>query len=162
MNRKGVTAKATSSEVISLTLENLNGCLALDEIALKGLWSKNQWEKELSDPHKLCLGISESSKIIALGCGYVVLDELHLTVIAVHPKYRRQGLAKKVISNLFIKAIQRNCAKATLEVKSDNSEAIALYKSFGFITAGNRPKYYKNGSDALIQWKSLDLYSKGR
>ena len=66
MNGKGDTPKGESPEVISsLTLENLNDCLALDEITLKGLWSKNQLKKELSDPHKLSLGISESSKIIA-------------------------------------------------------------------------------------------------
>ena len=157
MNRKGVTSTGRSAEVISLSLENLNDCLALDEIALKGLWTKNQWRKELSDSHKLCLGIFEYSKIIALGCGHVVLDEFHLTAVAVHPKYRRRGLATKIISNLFIKAIQANCTKSTLEVQSDNSKAIALYDSIGFITAGSRPKYYKNGADALIQWRSLNL-----
>ena len=118
---------------------------------------KNQWRKELSDSRKLCLGIIEYSKIIALGCGHIVLDELHLTAIAVHPKYRRRGLATKVISDLLKKANQANCTKATLEVRSDNPEAIALYTSFGFITAGRRRKYYKNGADALIQWRSLNL-----
>ena len=162
MNRKAVTSKEKTSEVISLTLENLNDCLALDEIALKGLWSKNQWRNELSEPHKLCLGIFECSKIIALGCAHVVIDELHLTAIAVHPKYRRRGFAKKILSSLFLKAIEANCTRATLEVKSDNLKAIDLYSSFGFTTTGCRSNYYKNGADALIQWKSLNLESKER
>ena len=157
MNRKAVSGKGTYSKVITLNLENLNDCLALDEIALKGLWSQSQWKKELSDSHKLCLGIFDCSKTIALGCGYVVVDELHITAVAVHPKYRRRGLATKIISNLFIKAIQANCTEATLEVKSDNSEAIAFYSRFGFITTGIRAKYYTNGADALIQWRSLNL-----
>ena len=157
MNRKEVTSKEESSKVISLTLENLNDCLALDEIALKGLWSKNQWRNELSESQKLCLGIFESSKLIALGCGHVVLDELHLTAIAVHPKFRRRGLAKKILSSLFLKAIRANCTRATLEVKSDNLKAIGLYSSFGFITTGCRTNYYKDGTDAFIQWRSLNL-----
>ena len=155
MHRKGEISKGTSMEVISLSIENLNECIALDEIALKGLWSKEQWRDELSRPHKICLGIFECINIVALGCGNVVVDELHLTTIAVHPSHRRQGLATKILSKLFIKAIQANCTKATLEVKSDNSSAIALYESLGFATTGCRHNYYKDGGDALIQWKIL-------
>ncbi len=155
MNRKVEMSKSKSLEVISLSIENLNECLTLDQIALKGLWSKNQWKEELSGSHKICLGIFDDLNIIAFGCANVVIDELHLTTIAVHPRYRRLGLASKVLTNMFIKAIQTNCRTATLEVKSDNSAAIALYKNLGFITTGCRRNYYKDGGDALIQWKLL-------
>ena len=76
-----------------------------DQLALKGLWNKNQWEKELSDSQRLCNGIFDTSNLIALGCGWIVGDELHLTAIAVHPKHRRRGLAQTIISSLFIKQI---------------------------------------------------------
>ena len=64
--------------------------------------------------------------------------------------------AQKILSNLFIQAHNKGCSQATLEVKSNDPIALALYKSVGFITKGNRPCYYKNGSDALIQWYSLN------
>ena len=102
MNQQNHKSKRVSWEVISLNLKNVSSCMKLDQIALKGLWSKKQWEKELSDSRKLCLGIIQSSEIIALGCGYVILDELHLTAIAVHPHHRRIGLAQIVLSNLFL------------------------------------------------------------
>jgi len=156
MKRSGLESQNSSLEVISLNLEDLNACLELDKIALKGLWSKNQWEKELSYSKRLCKGIYNHSNLIALGCGWVVVDELHLTAIAVHPKHRRLGLGQKVISSLFLEAIQQGCTRATLEAKSNNIAALALYKSSGFITAGCRRNYYQNGADALIQWRSLN------
>jgi len=157
MNKKDLKAKGTSARVISLSLENLNACMKLDQIALKGLWSKQQWEKELSDSQRLCLGVFDSKNLIAFGCAWIVVDELHLTAIAVHPHHRRIGLAQIVLSSLFLKASNAGCERATLEVKSTNKAALALYKSSGFKTAGYRPNYYKNGSDALIQWRSLKL-----
>ncbi len=154
--------KSTDSflQVISLNPKNLNDCIKLDQIALKGLWSKSQWIKELSDSKRLCLGIVNGSNLIALGCGWIVVDELHITAIAVHPKYRRRGLAKTLLSSLFSKALAKGCTRATLEVKSDEPEALALYKSCGFKTAGCRNNYYKNGADALIQWRSLCIQRK--
>jgi len=157
MKGKDLKSKSSLMEVITLNSQNLNACLELDEIALKGLWSKSQWEKELSDSQRLCLGILDSSKLIALGCGWIVVDELHLTAVAVHPNHRRQGLAQLVLSNVFIQALNRGCTRVTLEVKSDDDAALGLYKSCGFKTAGYRRNYYKIGTDAFIQWRSLNL-----
>ena len=155
MNEKDIKSKESSMKVISLSLGNLNACMKLDEIALKGLWSKQHWEKELKEPGRICLGIVDCSNLIALGSGWMIVDEFHLTTIAVHPMYRRRGLAKKVLSNLFTQAIKLGCTRATLEVKSDNSAALALYGRCGFKTEGYRHNYYKNGTDAVIQWRSL-------
>ena len=157
MKEKDLKSKGKTLEVISLSLEDLNDCLKLDAIALKGLWSKTQWENELSDSQRICLGIFDSSKLIALTCGWIIVDELHLTAVAVHPNYRRRGVAQTILGNLFIKAIRKGCNQATLEVKSNEPAALALYKTCGFTTTGRRSNYYTNGSDALIQWKPLNL-----
>ncbi len=157
MNEKDLKSKSSSLEVIPLTLKDLNACLKLDKIALKGLWSKSLWEKELSDSRRICLGIFDHSNLIAIGCGWIVVDELQLTAIAVHPIHRRRGLAKLILSNLLVQATHKGCKRATLEVKSNNSAALAFYKSFGFIISGSRRNYYKNGANALIQWKPLKL-----
>ena len=134
--------------------------MKLDQLVLKGLWNKQQWEKELSDSQRLCIGIIDNSNLIAFGCGWMIVDELHLTAIAVHPDHRRIGLGQIILSNLFDQAANKGCERATLEVKSDNTAALALYKSCGFKTAGCRSNYYKNGSDAIIQWRSLNPWEK--
>ncbi len=131
-------------------------CLSLDQATLKGLWNEEQWSKELLDPGRICLGIFESKKLIALCCSWLVLDELHLTAIAVHPKHRKKGLARLVLSEMLKKGERQGAKQATLEVEQSNLAALALYKKEGFITAGIRKAYYKNGSDAVIQWKKLN------
>ena len=155
MREKDLKCKRDSWQVSSLSLRDAHSCIKLDQIALKGLWSKKQWEKELSDSKRLCIGVFDSSNLIAFCCSWIVIDELHLTAIAVHPLHRRLGLGKVLLSNLFQKASTQSCKRATLEVESSNRAALALYQSCGFITAGCRHNYYKNGSDALIQWRSL-------
>ena len=138
-----------------LGLCDLDECLKLDQLTLNGLWSKKQWEKELSDADRICLGIFEESMLKAFACGWIVLDELHLTAIAVHPCNRRKGLGKKILLDIFNKAIQTGAKKATLEVSQNNFEAIALYKKFGFLDSGIRKNYYQDGANALIQWTKL-------
>ncbi len=155
MRKKDLNSKKASWKINSLNVKNVHSCIKLDQIALKGLWSKEQWEKELSDSKRLCIGVFESSNLIAFGCGWIVIDEVHLTAIAVHPLHRRLGIGKVLLSSLFQKASAQGCRRATLEVKSSNTAALALYQSCGFITAGCRHNYYQNGSDALIQWKAL-------
>ena len=85
-------------EVIHLGPEQINACMELNQLALNGLWSKQQWIKELIDSRSLCMGVLKSSTLLALACGWLVVDELHLTAIGVHPQHRRQGLARLLLS----------------------------------------------------------------
>ena len=142
-------------EVISLGVKHLDVCIELDNLALNGLWNRDQWKKELEESQRLCLGILDESKLIAIACGWLVVDELQLTAIAVHPEHRRKGLARQVLLMLLLKASGQGKIRATLEVARDNSSALALYKSFGFQTTGCRKSYYRNGSAAIFQWRCL-------
>ena len=142
-------------EVISIGVEYLNDCLSLDKISMNGLWSKGQWEKELSDSKKICFGILKNSKIIALCTGWLIVDELQITSIAVHPKEQRQGLGGKILSSILLEAVASGAKKATLEVKKSNSSAQALYLKLNFKVIGIRKKYYKDGTDAITYSKSL-------
>ena len=162
MNEKNVTSKSSCIEVISLGVKDLNACKELDEDALQGLWSKEQWRKELTGSNRLCIGITNSSKLIGLSCGWLVIDELHLTTVAIHPKHRRKGHARTLLKALFNEAQKRGATRATLEVEIRNLAAISLYKRLGFITAGKRKNYYSNGQDALIQWVKLTPFSPQR
>lgn len=129
--------------------------MKLDQLTLEGIWSKDQWSKELSNSCRLCLGIENDSDLIAFGCGWLVVDELQLTVIAVHPNFRRQGIAKRIVFALFKEAQQKGIKTATLEVNIQNQAAIGLYQACGFRTKGKRIKYYKNEHDALIQSRDI-------
>ena len=138
--------------VITLDPSWLADCLALDRSALQGLWTKEQWRRELEDPRRLCLGWTEAKTLLGVACGWLVADELHITAVAVDPSVRRRGHGKRLLSALLQQARQQGAIHATLEVGSNNLAALALYANGGFQSAGTRFKYYSDGSDALIQW----------
>jgi ribosomal-protein-alanine N-acetyltransferase len=71
--------------------------------------------------------------------------------IAVVPERRREGIATQLMHTLFDQAGEE--ARFTLEVRTSNRGAIAMYERFGFRPAGHRRRYYHdNGEDALIMW----------
>jgi ribosomal-protein-alanine N-acetyltransferase len=133
----------------------LAACLGLDERALNGFWSVQQWRRELEDPRRLCLGLVKNQRLLGVACGWLVVDELHITVVAVDPDERQRGHGHCLLLALLQRARQDGAAHATLEVGDDNIAALALYNRAGFRTAGRREGYYRDGSDALIQWCRL-------
>lgn len=90
-----------------------------------------------------------------MACGWLVVDEVHITVVVVRRRWQRQGLGRQVLSALLSEAHRRGAGWATLEVARSNSAARALYSAAGFSIAGRRRGYYRNGDDALIQWQKL-------
>ena len=136
-------------------LAQLLPCLELDQRALGGLWTESQWRSELEDPRRPCWGLVEGGQLLALACGWLVVDELHITAVAVDPARRRQGLGRRVLELLLERAAAAGAAHATLEVAASNGAAVALYGRCGFSTAGVRRAYYRNGDDALVQWRRL-------
>lgn len=103
---------------------------------------------------KLSTELSPIAPLIGIGCCWAIVDEAHITLLAIHPTYRRQGLAKAILLELLRCARLRGLQWATLEVRVSNQGAIALYQSLGFQSVGERRKYYQdNGESALILWK---------
>jgi ribosomal-protein-alanine N-acetyltransferase len=97
---------------------------------------------------------TRSNALIGLGCYWSILEEAHITILAVHPDYQHQGLGQLLLYALLRDAKRRRLEWATLEVKPSNQAALSLYQKFGFIEAGRRRRYYKDtGEDALILWR---------
>ncbi len=91
-------------------------------------------------------------------CGYAglwkILDEGHITNVAVHPEYRRRYIARGMLEALIDEAAKQGVERFTLEVRAGNDAAKKLYAGMGFLEAGIRKGYYEdNGEDALIMWK---------
>lgn len=150
-----VAPHAPQPQLRTLSPGDLQACLALDQQSLQGLWSPAQWRTELADPNRPGVGLWQAEQLLAMACGWLVLDELHITLIAVAPWRRRQGLGRQVLTALLEEGGRRGARRATLEVAAGNSGALALYRSTGFETAGRRRSYYRSGEDAVIQWLRL-------
>ena len=150
-----------SPQMIRLNRMHALACLKLDARALNGLWTSDHWVRELCDPQRLCIGIAASADtLLAVACGWVVLDELQITVLAVDPEQRRRGLGRAVLQKLLVDASNAGVRQAILDVAEDNLAANSLYSSFGFQTIGRRARYYRDGKDALIQ--SLEIQRKNK
>ena len=138
-----------------LGAEHLEACLALDRSSLGGLWGRDQWQRELLEPRRPGVGLWHGEELVAMASGWLVVDELHITLVAVAPEQRRRGLGRQVLQALLRSASQQGARHATLEVATENAAPVALYRGLGFRDAGLRRGYYRNGDDALIQWLRL-------
>jgi [ribosomal protein S18]-alanine N-acetyltransferase len=147
-------------ELKPLTAALLPAAVALDQRSLGGLWTNEGYQRELESPNSDLLVLQPvvpdvpSSCLVGVACVWAIVDEAHVTLLAVDPDYQRQGLGQVLLYALLCSAWQRQLKWATLEVRASNEAAIALYRKFGFQDVGRRPKYYQDtGEDALILWR---------
>ena len=146
-----------SLQLHPLTAADLPQVLALDQACFGGLWSKEGYLREMASPNSTLLILpspTDGDRLMGLGCLWSIVEEAHITIMAVHPDFQGQGLGQLILLGLLRDAWIRGLERATLEVRDTNAPAIALYEKFGFQTAGVRKGYYKaTGEDALIMWR---------
>ena len=142
-------------KVVKMTPDDVDEVFQIEElIHPEHHWSKDSFYNELANNLASYYCVKDTAdKILAyIGCWHII-EEAHITSLAVHPDYRRKQLAQILI----IKAIE-DCYKdmikyVTLEVRESNTEAISLYEKFLFETIGMRKNYYQdNGENALIMF----------
>ncbi|HEY9889035.1 MAG TPA: ribosomal protein S18-alanine N-acetyltransferase [Candidatus Obscuribacterales bacterium] len=134
--------------------------VTLDHRCFAGLWSRDAYGREIDSPNSdllLLEGVAAPGAApcpIAIGCAWAIVDEAHITLLGVDPDYQGQGLGQWLLVWLLGAARDRGLTHATLEVRQSNARAQALYAKFGFAVAGERRKYYPDGENALILWRS--------
>lgn len=140
-----------------MQIQDLDQIMIIEALAFKTPWLRASFENELLMNNLARYFVYEVDGAIA---GYVgfwhIVDEGHITNVAVHPDYRRRGIAKALIAHMMAYALSEGIGALTLEVRVSNQEAISLYEGFGFVGQGVRPKYYQDtNEDALIMWAPL-------
>ncbi len=128
--------------------------IAIERRAFPTPWSLAMFVLELSKPSGICLAAVRADRVT----GYMVCSRYdtvwHVMNIAVDPERRREGIATVMLEKLFESA-DREGEQYTLEVRTSNAPAIAMYERFGFRSAGVRRGYYHdNKEDALIMWRT--------
>ena len=151
---------AKEIEIKPLTSTEVSEVVALDQICLGGLWQKEAYLREIDSDKSTLIALHLSEpifnvrrQIIGMGCLWSIVEEAHITLLAVHPDYRCQGLGQLLLFKLLEDAIARKLEWATLEVNENNLAAVNLYQKYGFKIAGKRKNYYQPaGDDALVLW----------
>ena len=142
-------------EIRRLTYADLPQVIAIERRAFPTPWSLAMFVLELSKPSGICLAALAGHRVV----GYLVCSRYdvvwHVMNVAIEPARRREGIATALLEHLFEQA-DRPGEQYTLEVRTSNDPAIALYERFGFESAGVRPGYYHdNKEDALIMWRTV-------
>lgn len=140
-----------------MTLDDLDGVLVIEKASFTLPWSREAFYNELVHNRYAKYVVMEHDGRLVGYCGmWVVIDEAHITNVAVLPEYRGKKLGEALMRRMMEMAKQLGAATMTLEVRVSNEVAQSLYRKLGFLNGGIRKRYYPdNQEDALVMWVNL-------
>src|SRR5437879_6590097 len=119
--------------------EDLDEVLTIERASFSMPWSRGAFVYEMQQNRVArCWVGREAGRVVGYLCLWEVSDELHITNIAVHPTFRRRGIARVLLSGVLDDARQRRLRLVVLEVRPSNTEAPRLYHSSAFRVVGLR------------------------
>lgn len=131
---------------------------ALEALCFSDPWSEKSVASELNNSLSYWLVAVEGERVAGYVGSQTVIDETDMMNIAVHPDFRRQGIAEALVEALVDKLKEKGSRCLTLEVRESNLPAITLYEKLGFTQIGLRKNYYRNPREnALILRKEWEL-----
>jgi ribosomal-protein-alanine N-acetyltransferase len=133
---------------------DLGEVLAIENASFQTPWTKGMFMSELdSNPfaRSVVARSPGEAKIVGYACFWVVMEELHLMNLAVHPDHRRERIGEELARGVLGMGCEAKCRTAVLEVRMSNQPARRLYEKLGFRVVGTRRGYYRDPKeDALI------------
>ncbi|MGN7455588.1 ribosomal protein S18-alanine N-acetyltransferase [Paenibacillus pasadenensis] len=141
----------------SMRMEDIPSIIAIEHEAFTSPWTSDAFANELTHNHFARYMVMQlHGEIIGYGGMWIIMDEAHVTNIAVSGAFRGRKLGARLLSELQKLATFFGATRMTLEVRVSNEIAQSLYRKFGFEPSGIRPGYYSdNNEDALIMWAEL-------
>ncbi len=135
-----------------MTLEDVPAVHAIDLLSFSLPWSERSFRFEVAEnPAARGWVVETEGHVVAMLVLWFIVDEAHIATIAVHPEFRRQGIGEQILLHALLAAQNEGARRAFLEVRAGNTGAQAMYRKYGFVVDGMRPKYYKdNNEDAIL------------
>ena len=130
---------------------DIDGVAAIEAATFPTPWSRDAFASEMRNVAARSLVAEVEGVVIGFAGAWIILDEAHVTNIAVLREYRGRGFGRALTAGLMQYLANLGAAYVTLEVRRSNAVAQGLYESLGFQRLGVRKRYYEdNGEDALI------------
>jgi ribosomal-protein-alanine N-acetyltransferase len=145
-----------------MNLEDLKTVLDIDRLSFPLPWSERTYRYEILENRSSYMYVVEVvenqiAKIVGYMGFWLIVDEAHISTLAVHPDYRGQGIGELLLRTAINGAEDLDARIMTLEVRISNQSAIKLYEKNDFKVVGSRPRYYRdNNEDALLMTRVMN------
>ena len=146
----------TNVHIRSMALADVQQVIQIDGRSFTLPWSERTYHLELTENTAAHLLVAEIEKrpgkpIVGYIGFWFIVDEAHISTLAVHPDFRRKGIGRRLLEEALLEALQLGAELVTLEVRASNQIPIDLYTKFSFHVKARKPRYYRdNDEDALL------------
>lgn len=139
------------TKIRPMTLDDIPGVMEIERLSFALPWSENSFREELLGNDMAHFSVAVNDERVVGAAGYwQIEDECHISTVATHPDWRRQGIGELLLVHMLTEARTWGAELAILEVRVSNEAAIRLYRKFGFEVNRVRKQYYRdNNEDAL-------------
>lgn len=136
--------------------DDVDQVVEIEREAFTTPWSREAFMAEVNKNKLAKYMVAEvDGRVVGFGGMWLILNEAHITNIAVKEEYRGMGVGKRILESLIYYCALKNIDSMTLEVRKSNMVAQKLYRKYGFVEYGVRSNYYKdNGEDAIVMWRT--------
>ncbi len=143
-------------KITAMIPEHLAQVMAIEKASFTVPWSEITYYREITEnPYAVYIVAMAGEEVAGYAGRWLILDESHITNIAVAPGWRRNGVARKLMEHMLRSSLRQGANRMTLEVRRSNLGAQKLYEEFDFTAAGLRRGYYTdNNEDAVIMWQN--------
>ena len=136
--------------IVKLEEKHLGALAEIDAVS-HAPWTKESFKSELDNAVAFYrVAEDDDGKVMGYIGYWWSFFEVQITFLAVHPDYRQQGIAQKLIEHIYVELQEMDVETIQLEVRASNVPAISLYKKCGFVEVGRRPRYYGGTEDAIL------------
>ncbi|MGB6407049.1 MAG: ribosomal protein S18-alanine N-acetyltransferase [Planococcus donghaensis] len=141
-----------------MTTEDVDAVYEIEKLSFTLPWTKEAFYNEMNINEHAYYVIAETEEGIVGYCGmWLVMDEAHVTNIAIHPDHRGKKLGGSLMEAAIKTAKAQGAVLMTLEARVSNTVAQNLYRKLGFKNGGIRKRYYTdNYEDAIVMWVKFD------
>ena len=131
---------------------DLDAVTAIEAATFARPWSRQSFQQELErNVAARYLVAEKNGQVVGYAGAWIILDESHITNIAITEAERGKGIGRKLTEALMQYLSNLGASYATLEVRVSNERAQHLYNSLGFVSVGKRKRYYEdNNEDAFL------------
>ncbi len=135
----------------AFTSDDIAAAELIEQAVYPQPWSAGVFADELAQSNRVYLVLEVDGDLAGYGGLMLVGDEAHITTVVVAPRHRQGRLGTRLMTGLVGAAVDHGARSLTLEVRTSNLAAQALYRRFGMAPVGVRKQYYRD-EDALIMW----------